>query len=82
MKESHNRHFMTYLIVKKLKLPLDNTPLNVVFTSYITGINDKAQERYTAFSLVLFSCVKYFSSSFLKTQQIAAAWVATVRKRG
>lgn len=62
MKESHNRHFMTYpLLSKKTEITIAGQyTLECGFLHHITGTNDKAQERYTAFSLVLFSCVKIF----------------------
>ena len=48
-------------IVKKTEITIAGQyTLECGFLHHITGTNDKAQERYTAFSLVLFSCVKIF----------------------
>lgn len=52
------------------------------FLHHITGTKEKAQEYELDIFHVLFCCSKNFSTFFLKAQQIAAAWVATVRKGG
>ena len=52
------------------------------FLHHIAGIKEKAQEiriRYFPCAFLLF---KFFSTFFLKAQQIGAEWVATVRKGG
>ena len=52
------------------------------FLHHIVGTKEKHRKNEADIFHVLFCCSKNFSTFFLKAQQIAVAWVATVRKGG
>ena len=75
--------FFDRFIVKKIQITgMGKYAFECGFLHHIAGTKEKAQEMRIRYFPCAFLLFKNFSTFFLKAQQIAAAWVATVRKGG